>query len=55
MLQLDEWTESFEEREKASAAAAAAGEDDGWTVVTRKPVSLQAFLAPATLWIWTSS
>lgn len=40
LMQLDQWIETFEEQEKASTAAAAAGGDDGWTVVTRKPVSL---------------
>jgi hypothetical protein len=40
-VQLDDWMTEFEGREAASKAAAAATTDDGWTVVTRKPVSTQ--------------
>ena len=32
--------EAFEKQEQEARAAATAAADDGWTVVTRKPVSL---------------
>ena len=39
VLQLDDWMEAFEKQEEEAKAAAMAAADDGWTVVTRKPVS----------------
>ena len=38
-MQLDAWMAEFEGKEAAAKSAAAANADDGWTVVTRKPVS----------------
>jgi len=39
-VQLDDWMAEFEGKEATSKAAAAASINDGWTVVSRKPVSL---------------
>lgn len=38
VLQLDEWMEDFDKKEEEAKQTAVANADDGWTVVTRKPV-----------------
>ena len=42
-MQLDQWMEAFEQSERSAKAGVA--NDDGWTVVTRKPVRIQTFIA----------
>lgn len=45
ILQLDEWMEAFEEEEEAARKAASISNDDGWTVVTRRPVKFLSCIA----------